>query len=374
MPRTGNSHSDGEILRVVRQVRRRWRLKLLLRGVALTLAGVLVTFVISASSLEALRFVPGAVTGMRILLWVVITFFLVRSILWPLLRPVSDERVALYLEEHEPLLQSRVLTAVESAKGGRFANTELSREVVRRAVRRCRRIDYGKRIEQRSIRRSTGLLGGLTLASVVLLLAGPRVPAARHVGTLLPGPRGRVGQPVQRRGRARRHDHLAQLRPHGLGRHARLRLRRCRPVHPHGGRGELFGAAHDRGTAPGPTRACSSTSRKRPPTTLRRTASAPAPSRSASRTCPAVDRLEMVYHFPRYTGLAPRRFEYGGRRGSPGRDPGRAHRDAHPAHAVRAAGDGHGRHDQHGGRAGRRLRGVLRGARRGLLRHQVPRP
>ena len=27
---------------------------------------------------------------------------------------------------------------------------------------------------------------------------------------------------------------------------------------------------------------------------------------------PAVDRLEMVYHFPRYTGLAPRRFEYGG--------------------------------------------------------------
>ena len=173
MSRTGNRRSDGEILRVVGRVRRRWRLKLLLRGLALTIGGVLLTFLISASSLEALRFTPGAVTGLRVLLWVVVVFFLARWILWPLLRPVSDERVALYLEENEPSLQSRVLTAVESAKGGRFADTELSREVVKRAVWRCRRIDYGRRIEQRSIRRSTGVLGGLTLASVVLLLAGP---------------------------------------------------------------------------------------------------------------------------------------------------------------------------------------------------------
>ena len=172
MPGTGNRHSEGQILRVVRQVRRRWRLKLLLRGLALTAAALLATFLISASSLEVLRFSPGAVMAMRIVLWAVVTLFLLRWILWPLLRPVSDERVALYLEEHEPSLQSRVLTAVESARGG-LARSELSREVVRRAVRRCRRIDYGRRIERRSVRRSTGVLGGLTLASVVLLLAGP---------------------------------------------------------------------------------------------------------------------------------------------------------------------------------------------------------
>ena len=41
MPGTGNRHFDGQILRVVRQVRRRWRLKLLLRGLALTTAAVL---------------------------------------------------------------------------------------------------------------------------------------------------------------------------------------------------------------------------------------------------------------------------------------------------------------------------------------------
>ena len=311
MPRTGNSHSDGEILRVVRQVRRRWRLKLLLRGVALTLAGVLVTFVISASSLEALRFVPGAVTGMRILLWVVITFFLVRSILWPLLRPVSDERVALYLEEHEPLLQSRVLTAVESAKGGRFANTELSREVVRRAVRRCRRIDYGKRIEQRSIRRSTGLLGGLTLASVVLLLAGPGF--LRHGMSALFFPV-RAAESVNPYSVAvepgdtiisRNSDLMVSAVTHGFDSDDVVLYTRMEdeesysalPMIEDGAgayEGLLLNVAEE--------------------TTYYVEANG---VRSGTFTLgvadlPAVDRLEMVYHFPRYTGLAPRRFEYGG--------------------------------------------------------------
>ncbi len=311
MSRTGNRRSDGEILRVVGRVRRRWRLKLLLRGLALTIGGVLLTFLISASSLEALRFTPGAVTGLRVLLWVVVVFFLARWILWPLLRPVSDERVALYLEENEPSLQSRVLTAVESAKGGRFADTELSREVVKRAVWRCRRIDYGRRIEQRSIRRSTGVLGGLTLASVVLLLAGPGflrhgmsalffpVRAAESVNpysvAVEPGDtiisrnsdlmvsavlRGFDSDDVVLYTRAEDQDGFLSLPmiEDGTGAHEGLLLNVAEEttyyVEANGVRSGTF--------------------------TL------------GVADLPAVDRLEMVYHFPRYTGLTPRRFEYGG--------------------------------------------------------------
>ena len=311
MPRTGKWHSDGQILRVVRQVRRRWRLKLLLRGLALTVAGVLATFLISASSLEALRFAPGAVTGMRILLWVVVAYFLARWIFWPLLRPVTDERVALYLEEHEPSLQSRVLTAVESARGGRFANTELSREVVRRAVRRCRRIDYGRRIERRSMRRSAGVLSGLTLASVVLLLAGPGflrhgmsalffpVRAAESVNpysvAVEPGdtiisrnsdlmvsavPRGFATDDIVLHTRAEGDDGYATLPmiEDGAGAWEGLLLNVAEEttyyVEANGVRSGTF--------------------------------------KLGVADLPAVDRLEMVYHFPRYTGLAPRRFEYGG--------------------------------------------------------------
>lgn len=311
MPGTGNRHSEGRILRVVRQVRRRWRLKLLLRGLAVTVAAVLATFLISASSLEALRFAPGAVTGMRVLLWVVVAFFLARWIFWPLLRPVSDERVALYLEEHEPSLQSRVLTAVESAKGGRFAETELSREVVRGAVRRCRRIDYGKRIEQRSIRRSTGLLGGLTLASLVLLLAGPGF--LRHGMSALFFPV-RAAESVNPYSVAvepgdtvisRNSDLMISAVPRGFDSDDAVLYTRTEgedvytalPMIEDGGgawEGLLLNVAEE--------------------TTYYAEANG---VRSGTFTLgvadlPAVDRLEMVYRFPRYTGLAPRRFEYGG--------------------------------------------------------------
>ncbi|MDE2782407.1 MAG: DUF4175 family protein [Gemmatimonadota bacterium] len=311
MPRTGNRHSDGQILRVVRQVRRRWRLKLLLRGLALTAAAVLATFLISASSLEVLRFSPGAVMAMRIVLWVVVTFFLARWILWPLFRPVADERVALYLEENEPSLQSRVLTAVESARGGRFADTELSREVVRRAVRRCRRIDYGRRIEQRSIRRSTGVLGGLTLASVVLLLAGPGF--LRHGMSALFFPV-RAAESVNPYSVSvepgdtiisRNSDLMISAAPHGFDPDDVILYTRMEgedgysalPMIEDGAGGHeglLLNVAEE--------------------TTYYVEANG---VRSGTFTLgvadlPAVDRLEMVYHFPRYTGLAPRRFEYGG--------------------------------------------------------------
>ena len=37
---------------------------------------------------------------------------------WPLLRSVSDEQVALYLEEHEPSLEAAIISAVEAQDSG----------------------------------------------------------------------------------------------------------------------------------------------------------------------------------------------------------------------------------------------------------------
>ena len=158
-----SARTRAELLRVVSRVRRRWRLKLLVRGLALTLAGALLTFLVSAGSLEVLRFQPEMIVALRIVLWLVIAFCLVRWVAWPLLRPVSDERVALYLEENEPSLKSQVMTAVESARGGDLEDSPLLTEVVKRAVHQCQRINYGKRIEERSIRHSVAVLGGLAL-------------------------------------------------------------------------------------------------------------------------------------------------------------------------------------------------------------------
>ena len=111
-------HDQGEpraaLLEVIRQVRHRWRMKLAIRGAVGFIAATVLALVASAYALEALRFSPGAILSFRIILFVVAgalaAWFLVR----PLMRKVSDDQVALYLEEHEPTLEATIITAMRS--------------------------------------------------------------------------------------------------------------------------------------------------------------------------------------------------------------------------------------------------------------------
>ncbi len=50
-----------ELIDVIRRVRNRWRLRLALRGAVIVCAGTIVALLLSASSLESLRFTPAAI-------------------------------------------------------------------------------------------------------------------------------------------------------------------------------------------------------------------------------------------------------------------------------------------------------------------------
>ena len=110
----GEVNARAQLLEVVRQVRRRWRIKLALRGaVGFLLAGVIAIIAI-AYALESLKFTPLAILSFRIVTGLVLigagAWFFAR----PLSRKVTDEQVALYLEEHEPTLDSTILSAMEA--------------------------------------------------------------------------------------------------------------------------------------------------------------------------------------------------------------------------------------------------------------------
>ena len=172
---TGDSN---EILRAIRQVRNRWRLRVALRGVAVLIAAALGTLLVSSYGLEVYRFSPGAIVGFRVLTYLA----LLASGLWLFVRPisqhVSDERVALYLEEHEPALQATVLSAVEESKRGqrdRAANhsPELVKQLIESAVTKIRDIDMGRAVEQQQLQTSSGLLVGAGLLALLLFIFGP---------------------------------------------------------------------------------------------------------------------------------------------------------------------------------------------------------
>ena len=155
-----------DLVRVIRQVRYRWRLKIVLRGVAVMITASIVAFLLSAYGLEYFRFSAPAIITFRILTYLTLTLLLVWSLLLPLSRRISDELVALYLEEHEPSLQASVLSALEeSGKPDVSSRDDMSPALIRRlievAVEKCDSIDSGRAVERRSLQRTSGALAGL---------------------------------------------------------------------------------------------------------------------------------------------------------------------------------------------------------------------
>ena len=167
-----------ELLRAIRHVRSRWRLRVGLRSVAVLVAATLGTLLASSYGLELLKFSPAAIIGFRVVTYVTLLaagwWFFIR----PISRRVSDEQVALYLEEHEPSLQAAVLSAVEEARKGKRERAadhspELVHRLIETAAERVRDVDMGRSVEQQQLQRSSGMLIAAGLAAVLLFVFGP---------------------------------------------------------------------------------------------------------------------------------------------------------------------------------------------------------
>ena len=170
-------HRD-EVLRAIRHVRNRWRIRVAVRGIAVLAAAVLGTFLASSYGLEVFRFSPTAIVTFRTVTGLALLGFGWWLFIRPVSRRVSDERVALYLEEHEPSLQAVVLSAIEQAKKDeRDARPDHSPELVRRmiesAAEKVRAIDMGRAVEQQKLQRSSGMLIVASVVALLLFIFGP---------------------------------------------------------------------------------------------------------------------------------------------------------------------------------------------------------
>ena len=217
-----------EVLRAIRHVRNRWRLRLALRGVAVLVAAALGTLLASSFGLELFKFDPAAIVTFRVVTYMALLAFGWWLFIRPVSRRVSDERVALYIEEHAPELQATVLSAVEeSRKGARDRAADHSPELVRRliesAVQQIRDIDMGRTVETGQLRRSSGMLAAAGLAAVLLFTFGPAY--LRHGINALLTPMGSVAgrEPLQHRGPAGGCDRRARRRSGGHGPSRRVR-------------------------------------------------------------------------------------------------------------------------------------------------------
>ena len=168
------SHGRGELVEVVRQVRARWRRRLLARGAVIVLAGTATALLLSARGLEALRFSFYSIVAFRIAAVGVFGGLVAYWLIRPLLRRVSATQVALYLEECDPSLEAAILSAVEASSESNPAHSQqLVEQLVEQAIEQCRAIDHGRTIERAGVRRHLATLAAVTAAAVLLVILGP---------------------------------------------------------------------------------------------------------------------------------------------------------------------------------------------------------
>ena len=164
--------ADGKLSGLVRSVRRRWKLRLALRGLAWTAGISIAVLLVAAYGLERARFSPEALLWLRISSWGTLVATLFFFVVRPLLRPVTDSQVALYLEEHEPSLEHAVVSALEASRAAGFSPA-LTGRVLEHALERAQAVDNGRRIEQTALYRFGGALTGVVVAGLLMAVLGP---------------------------------------------------------------------------------------------------------------------------------------------------------------------------------------------------------
>ncbi|MCA1584240.1 MAG: hypothetical protein LC791_05520 [Acidobacteria bacterium] len=161
-----------ELTAIIKQVRRRWRIKLAMVGLVQWLAAAIVLLLVAAYALETFKFTPEAIVTGRITTGVLLVALAGWFVVRPQWRQVDDERVALYLEEHEPSLDSVMLSALD-AHGAESRSLALTNRVIEAALERCQGIDEGRRIERQPMRKYAAVAAAVVAAAVALVLLGP---------------------------------------------------------------------------------------------------------------------------------------------------------------------------------------------------------
>jgi uncharacterized protein DUF4175 len=163
-----------DLLGIIRYVRARWRARLAVKGAVRAFVVNVAVFFALAYLMQWSRFTPASILFARLVLAASIVgsvyFFLAK----PLRRRVTDDQVALYLEEKEPSLQTMLISAVESSREGRhWESSALVEKLVQQAIDKCSEADAPRRAEHGPLRVNGAVFTGVVTAAVLAILLGP---------------------------------------------------------------------------------------------------------------------------------------------------------------------------------------------------------
>ncbi|MBN2321570.1 MAG: hypothetical protein JXR49_21005 [Acidobacteria bacterium] len=156
----------------IRQVRRRWRSQVLIRGISIFLASAIALLILGIWGAELFGFKPVAVWCLRILTGGMVLFTAWYFLYRPLRVRVSDVVVAQYIEEKYPQLEDRLVTAAEYGSRN-TPNAGMINLVILDALKQTSRVDFSVFLNRKRLA-AFGILGlAASCALLALLVWGP---------------------------------------------------------------------------------------------------------------------------------------------------------------------------------------------------------
>src|SRR5690242_17141027 len=96
---------------IIQLIRRRWRLRHVVFGLGIVVALTIAALWMAAMAMERAGFSEASITWARLVVTIVMVTVGLRWIAWPVLRRLSDGKVALYAEERIPALDGALMSA-----------------------------------------------------------------------------------------------------------------------------------------------------------------------------------------------------------------------------------------------------------------------
>ena len=164
-----------QLLASLAVLRRQWRRRIMLEALAWVALAALIGLVAGWVVTWIVEPAGSGLVAMRVLVYGLIVGTLVRFLVVPLARRTSDQRFALYVEEHAPELRQALIASVHelNAPEPERSSPALAARLVGRTVDAVRPLERDGRIEKPRVVRALRVFGAAVAAAALLLMLGP---------------------------------------------------------------------------------------------------------------------------------------------------------------------------------------------------------
>src|SRR5215471_13482634 len=156
-----------ELLRKIAIVRSRWKAFLWLRGLAWVLGVTIVSLLLGLAVANSPGMSFGTVTGLRLALLAAVIATFVKALVLPLRRTPTDTQLARFIEEKNPGLQDRLVSAVDAIQKARPEQLTFVHLLTKDVLDRTKHVRFGDQVNKRKFSTFAALTGVFAVALII---------------------------------------------------------------------------------------------------------------------------------------------------------------------------------------------------------------